>query len=63
QLRNALRSGLSLPAPAIEAALSRANVDPKRRAETLTLREWTALAEALPLPHMGEGRRGGSGRG
>jgi len=47
QLHNALRSGLSLPAQVIDAALSQANVDPKRRAETLTLREWAALAEAL----------------
>ncbi len=48
QLRNALRAGLSLPVETIDAALSQADVDPKRRAETLTLAEWAALAEALP---------------
>ena len=48
QLRNALQSGLALPAPPVEAALSQAGIDPKRRAETLTLAEWAALAEALP---------------
>ncbi len=47
QLRNALRSGLSQPAPIIDAALAQANIDPRRRAETLTLQEWAALAEAL----------------
>lgn len=48
QLRNALRAGLPLPTQAIDAALAQAHVDPKRRAETLTLTEWAALAEALP---------------
>ena len=47
QLHNALRSGLGLSAEMIDAALSESNIDPKRRAETLTLQEWAALARAL----------------
>jgi 16S rRNA (adenine1518-N6/adenine1519-N6)-dimethyltransferase len=47
QIHNSLRSGLALPAPAIDAALAQANVDPKRRAETLTLQEWATLSESL----------------
>jgi 16S rRNA (adenine1518-N6/adenine1519-N6)-dimethyltransferase len=47
QIHNALRSGLALPAETIGAALGQANIDPKRRAETLSLQEWAALAEAL----------------
>jgi 16S rRNA (adenine1518-N6/adenine1519-N6)-dimethyltransferase len=47
QLHNALKSGLSLPAAAIEAALAQIGIDPKRRAETLTLQEWADLTEAI----------------
>jgi 16S rRNA (adenine1518-N6/adenine1519-N6)-dimethyltransferase len=47
QLRNALSGGLALPADGVEAALERAGVDPRRRAETLSLDEWGALAGAL----------------
>ena len=43
QLRNALSAGLSRPAQAVDAWLNAAGVDPKRRAETLTLAEWTTL--------------------
>ena len=48
QLHNSLRIGLSLPAEVVEAALAKAGIDAKRRAETLTLEEWAALAGALP---------------
>jgi len=48
QLHNALQIGLSLPAEVVEAALGKAGIDPRRRAETLALEEWAALAEALP---------------
>ena len=37
QLRNALSQGLSLPPSQVEELLSRAGIDPKRRAETLDL--------------------------
>lgn len=47
QLRNALAAGLSLPRPAVDALLARAEIDPRRRAETLTLQEWARLAWAL----------------
>jgi len=47
QLRNALSAGLGRPRELIEAALARAGVDAQRRAETLAVEEWVALAEAL----------------
>jgi len=46
-LRNSLSSGLHLsPAEAAEI-LNRANIDPQRRAETLTIEEWQRLSEIL----------------
>ncbi len=52
QLGNALPGGLAalgyrLPRTTILAALANAGVDPQRRAETLTLAEWAALAAIL----------------
>jgi 16S rRNA (adenine1518-N6/adenine1519-N6)-dimethyltransferase len=44
QLRNALSGGLRLENHRVDEWLARAGVDPKRRAETLTLEEWGALA-------------------
>ncbi len=44
QLRNSLASGLQVAPADIEKWLARVGVDPKRRAETLTLAEWAALA-------------------
>jgi 16S rRNA (adenine1518-N6/adenine1519-N6)-dimethyltransferase len=46
QLKNALGAGLGLNGAAAAALLERAGVDPRRRAETLTLAEWGALARA-----------------
>jgi 16S rRNA (adenine1518-N6/adenine1519-N6)-dimethyltransferase len=47
QLRNALRSGLSLPSEQLDSALAASGIDGRRRAETLTLDEWLALAQAM----------------
>ncbi len=47
QLRNALSAGLGRPSAAVAAALQAAGIDPRRRAETLTLEEWAQLADAL----------------
>jgi 16S rRNA (adenine1518-N6/adenine1519-N6)-dimethyltransferase len=44
QLRNSLAAGLRLAPAAVEAWLTAAGIDPRRRAETLTLAEWGALA-------------------
>lgn len=44
QLRNALSAGLGLSGKAAEALLAQAGIDPRRRAETLTLDEWGKLA-------------------
>jgi 16S rRNA (adenine1518-N6/adenine1519-N6)-dimethyltransferase len=43
QLRNALSHGLGVPPEEGEALLAATGVDPRRRAETLTLDEWGAL--------------------
>ena len=47
QLKNALAAGLHRPMPQITEALTSATIDPTRRAETLTLEEWSRLAEGL----------------
>jgi 16S rRNA (adenine1518-N6/adenine1519-N6)-dimethyltransferase len=47
QLRNALAGGLGLSSSEANAALARAGVEPSRRAETLSLEEWAALAREL----------------
>ena len=47
QLRNSIAQGLGLTLDAAQSALLRAQIDPTRRAETLTLNEWRALARAL----------------
>lgn len=44
QLHNALSAGLGLDSAAAAALLTRAGIDARRRAETLTLAEWAALA-------------------
>ncbi len=46
QLRNSLAGGLGLTSEAAAALCARAGIDPQRRAETLTLAEWGALATA-----------------
>lgn len=46
QLKNALGGGLGLNGEAAAALLAQAGVDPRRRAETLALAEWAALARA-----------------
>jgi len=46
QLRNSLAAGLSRPPVEVEAWLSSVGIDPRRRAETLTIEEWGALAQA-----------------
>jgi 16S rRNA (adenine1518-N6/adenine1519-N6)-dimethyltransferase len=44
-LRNALSAGLAQPPGKVEALLSAASIDAKRRAETLSLQEWVLLTE------------------
>ena len=47
QLRNSLAAGLGVPPPQAEAWLRAAGLNPQRRAETLTVEEWGALALAV----------------
>lgn len=49
-LRNSLSAGLRLDPADTAQALEQAGVDPRRRAETLTLEEWARLAGALLAP-------------
>lgn len=49
QLRNSLKAGLGIPAKEVEAALAAAGIDPRRRAETLSLDEWGKLAQVPEL--------------
>jgi 16S rRNA (adenine1518-N6/adenine1519-N6)-dimethyltransferase len=44
-LRNSLSSGLHIAPNSAEDLLKKGNIDPKRRAETLSLNEWSRLAE------------------
>ncbi len=46
-LRNSLSAGLGLPPAAVEGALGQAGMDPRRRAETLSLPEWADVARSL----------------
>lgn len=50
QLHNALKAGLGRSAAEIDRALAEARIDPKRRAETLTLSEWQQLADRFMHP-------------
>jgi len=47
QLKNALASGLSRPVAQVEADLRAAGIDPRRRAETLSLEEWARVMAEL----------------
>ena len=44
-LRNSLSSGLHIPPPTAEEMLTKAGIDPMRRAETLSIDEWRSLCE------------------
>ena len=47
QLKNALRGGLALPGDQATMALNQAGIDPRRRAQTLSLAEWASLTRTL----------------
>jgi 16S rRNA (adenine1518-N6/adenine1519-N6)-dimethyltransferase len=47
QLLNSLSSGLALPKEKVQAILEAAGIDPRRRAETLSLDEWGILAKKM----------------
>jgi 16S rRNA (adenine1518-N6/adenine1519-N6)-dimethyltransferase len=54
-LRNALSAGLSWSKDAVVALLEKAGVDPRRRAQTLSISEWRKLTEIFvaqdSMPH------------
>lgn len=47
QLRNSLAAGLGMAHEEVEAWLGRAGIDPKRRAETLSLGEWCTITRGV----------------
>ncbi len=47
QLKNALAAGLGLPSAEVVGAMTRAGVDPQRRAQTLNLDEWANLVREI----------------
>lgn len=47
QLKNSLAGGLHPTKDQVEAALARAGIDGRRRAQTLTIAEWASVAQAL----------------
>jgi 16S rRNA (adenine1518-N6/adenine1519-N6)-dimethyltransferase len=49
QLKNSISSGLGLNAEATNALFEAAGIDPRRRAETLSLDEWAALTRAFAM--------------
>jgi 16S rRNA (adenine1518-N6/adenine1519-N6)-dimethyltransferase len=52
QLRNALSAGLRIAPAQVETIMLDAGVDPKRRAETLSLDEWAALVRTFAQAHL-----------
>jgi 16S rRNA (adenine1518-N6/adenine1519-N6)-dimethyltransferase len=54
QLRNSLAAGMAMPPAKAEAWLIGVGIAPQRRAETLTLQEWGALARVVESGRMGE---------
>ncbi|MEJ2555250.1 MAG: rRNA adenine dimethyltransferase family protein [Anaerolineae bacterium] len=53
QLKNALAAGLGLPSAEVVGALTRAGVDPQRRAQTLSLDEWASLVREVRAGEVG----------
>jgi 16S rRNA (adenine1518-N6/adenine1519-N6)-dimethyltransferase len=61
QLHNALKAEMGRSAEEIDRALLAAQIDPKRRAETLTIEEWVRLSDQLSKDRGLEIRDQGSG--
>jgi 16S rRNA (adenine1518-N6/adenine1519-N6)-dimethyltransferase len=51
-LRNSLSSGLHIPPAEAESLLTIADIDPKRRAETLSIEDWKILSERASASHL-----------
>ena len=54
QLRNSLAHGLGVKPTEVVSFLERANIEPRRRAETLDLEEWAALYEVVAASRENE---------
>ena len=49
QLQNAFAQGIELPREQIVEALQAAGIDPRRRAQTLSLHEWARITDCMPI--------------
>jgi 16S rRNA (adenine1518-N6/adenine1519-N6)-dimethyltransferase len=56
-LRNSLSAGLGLSPVVVEAALRQSGVDPRRRAETLSLQEWAEVTKEVSAQDSASGVR------
>jgi 16S rRNA (adenine1518-N6/adenine1519-N6)-dimethyltransferase len=56
QIHNSLAHGLGIKASEVAPLLKQADIDPQRRAETLSLEEWAKLYEVLDLTNKAETR-------
>lgn len=52
QLKNSLSGGLGIKSKIARDMLQQADIDPQRRAETLTIEEWGALTRAIVSTHQ-----------
>jgi len=57
QMRNTISAGLRMTKPDVDALLASVNIDPTRRAETLSIPEWTHLAGAYVERGYGRANR------
>jgi 16S rRNA (adenine1518-N6/adenine1519-N6)-dimethyltransferase len=55
QLINSLANGLKIPKADVLVLLDKAGIDPKRRAETLTIEEWGILSQISNLKSQNPG--------
>jgi 16S rRNA (adenine1518-N6/adenine1519-N6)-dimethyltransferase len=59
QLRNSLAHGLSIDTDPISTVLLNAQIQPSRRAETLSLEEWLALFRTISILPIVETKKSG----
>jgi 16S rRNA (adenine1518-N6/adenine1519-N6)-dimethyltransferase len=52
QLKNSVAAGLALTGDVTSALFEAAGIDPRRRAETLSLEEWAALTRAVAAQRL-----------
>jgi 16S rRNA (adenine1518-N6/adenine1519-N6)-dimethyltransferase len=56
-LRNTLSAGLAMESGQVQNLLHQANIDPRRRAQTMTLEEWRRLVDVFENARLMNARR------